>query len=97
VYQVARGFWTGTYAGLDFLLSAALLLVAYLFVVRFAVHRALGLRARRLLAEVILRTRQALGAHADAGREAVRVTAARYSAALDRLAVLGERWRADLR
>jgi len=97
VYQVARGFWTGTYAGLDFLLSAALLLVAYLFVVRFAVRRVLGLRARRLLAEVILRTRQALGAHADAGREAVRVTAARYSAALDRLAVLGERWRADLR
>jgi hypothetical protein len=97
VYQVGLGFWTGTYAGLDFLLSAALLLVAYLFVVRFAVRRALGLRARRLLSEVILRTRQALGAHADAGRGAVRLTTARFSTSLDRLAGVGESWRADLR
>ena len=52
----------GAYAGFDFLLNAALLLAAYLFAVRFAVRRGLAWRARRLLGEVILRTRQALGA-----------------------------------
>jgi predicted GTPase len=97
VYQVARGFWTGVYAGLDFLLNAALLLVAYLFVVRIGVRRGLGLRARRLLADVILHTRQALGAQADTARETVRVSAARQRAALDRLAGAEAEWRADLR
>jgi energy-coupling factor transporter ATP-binding protein EcfA2 len=96
VYQVAHGFWTGTYAGFDFLLNAALLLAAYLFAVRFGVRRTLALRARRLLAEVILRTRQALGAQSDTAREAVRQAAGEHAAALARLADLEAAWRADL-
>jgi hypothetical protein len=96
VYQVAHGFWTGTYAGLDFLLNAALLLAAYLFAVRLGVRRALGLRGRRLLDEVILRTRQALGAQADVARESVRHAASEQTAALARLAELEAAWRAHL-
>ena len=96
VYQVASGFWSGTYSGVDFLLSAALLLFCYLFAVRFAVRRGLALRARRLLADVILRTRQALGAQADTTREAVRHGALEKRAALDRLAELETAWRAEL-
>jgi predicted GTPase len=96
VYQVARGFWNGTYAGIDFLLSAALLLFAYLFAVRFAVRRGLALRARRLLADVILRARRALGAQADVTREAVRHAATEHGNALARLSELENEWRADL-
>jgi len=96
VYEVGWGFWTGAYVGVDFLLNAALLLAAYLFAVRFCIRRALALRARRLLADVILRARQALGAQADATREAVRHDTARHVAVLDRLADLEAAWRAEL-
>jgi GTP-binding protein EngB required for normal cell division len=96
LYRVATGIWSGNYAGVDFLLNAALLLTAYLFAVRLAVRRGLGLRARRLLADVILRSRQALGAQADAARSAVRHAAAEQSAALGRLAGLESAWRAEL-
>jgi hypothetical protein len=96
VYQVGWGFWSGVYAGVDFLLNAALLLVAYLFAVRLGVRRALGLRARALLAEVTLRTRQALGAQADTAREAVRHRTTEHAATLDRLAELETAWRLEL-
>ena len=96
VYQVAWGFWTGAYAGVDFLLNAALLLVCYLFAVRFAVRRSLAVRARHLLSDVILRMRQALGSQADVTREAVRHTAAEQHAVLGRLADLEPAWRAEL-
>ena len=96
VYQVGRGFWTGTYAGIDFLLNAALLLIAYLFAVRIGVRRALALRARRLLADVTLRARQALGAQADATREAVRKAVDTQTTTLTPLADLETAWRIDL-
>jgi predicted GTPase len=96
VYHVAAGFWSGTYAGVDFLLNAALLLVAYLFAVRVGVRRTLGLRARALLADVILRTRRALGAQADTARETVRSLCAGHAAALQRLTQLETAWRLEL-
>jgi hypothetical protein len=96
VYQVAHGFLTGAYAGVDFLLNAVLLLAAYLSVVRFAVRRGLAWRARRLLDEVILRARQALGAQADAARQSVGRAVAEQRAALERLAELEATWRVEL-
>ena len=42
VYRVAGGFFTGRYAGIDFLVNALLLLAAYLFPVRFVVRRGPG-------------------------------------------------------
>jgi len=95
-YQVAVGLWFGPYAGVDFLLNAALLLAAYLLALRLVVRRGLAWRARRLLDDVILRSRQALGAQADATRSAVRQAAMEQSATLTRLASLEEEWRAEL-
>lgn len=65
---------------------------------RRAFRRAPGLapRAHRLLGDVILRTRQALGSQADGTREAVRHAAAQHSGALARLAQLETEWRAEL-
>ena len=96
IYQVANGFVTGRYAGLDFLLNAVLLLGAYLFAVRFSVRRGLSLRARRLLRELIQRTRDALGHQATAAQQAVRLSATEHGAALERLASVTESWRRSL-
>jgi energy-coupling factor transporter ATP-binding protein EcfA2 len=85
IYQVGRGFLAGQYAGVDFLLNAALLLGAYLFAVRLAVRRGLSARARRLLAEVIGHTRRRLGAQADEVRASVRAEVAEQTETLDRL------------
>ena len=96
LFQVATGFIAGTYAGIDFLLNAALLLGAYLFAVRFAVRRALAWRARRLLDDVIVRTRRALGTRADAARTAVEHAVGAQRATLRELAALDATWRATL-
>ncbi len=96
VWQVAHGCIAGMYAGVDFLLNAALLLAAWLFAVRLVVRRGLAWRARRLLAGVILRARQALGAQADTARESVREAAATQQATLTALAALDSEWRAAL-
>jgi energy-coupling factor transporter ATP-binding protein EcfA2 len=97
VYQSARGFLAASYVGVDFLLNAALLLGAYLFGVRLAVARGLGLRAARLCREAIGRVREALAAQATLAEEASRSAATEQSQALTRLANLEETWRAELR
>jgi energy-coupling factor transporter ATP-binding protein EcfA2 len=96
LWKVAEGFLAGRYAGFDFLLSATLLLAAYLFALRFVVRRGLALRARRLLAGVIERARSALGETAAAERERVREATARLSGRLDELARVESTWRAEL-
>ncbi|MBX3028283.1 50S ribosome-binding GTPase [bacterium] len=96
LFQVARGFIDGAYVGFDFLVNAALLLAAYLFAVRFAVRRGLAWRARRLLDDVILRTRRALGTQADATRTAVQAAVALQQATLQELSALDANWRAAL-
>ena len=95
LYLVARGFIEGTYVGFDFLVNAALILAAYLFAVRFVVRRGLAWRARRLLADVILRTRRSLGTQADAARTAVQ-HASEAQPPPSRLSSLESNWRAVL-
>ncbi len=96
LYNVGTGFFAGDYVGFDFLVNASLILVAYLFAVRFVVRRGLGLRARGLLQEVIARTRQALGARVESAREALVQARAERLTALDRLGRVDDRWRSDL-
>ena len=96
LYQVAHGFIEGTYLGLDFLVNAALILAAYLFAIRFIVRRGLAWRARRLLADVILRTRRALGTQADAARTAVEHAIGAQTSTLRDLSRLDADWRAAL-
>jgi energy-coupling factor transporter ATP-binding protein EcfA2 len=94
LYQVALGFIGGAYLGFDFLLNAGLILAAYLFAVRFVVRRGLAWRARRLLADVILRMRRALGSQSDAARTAVQHAAEAQTATLRDLVALESTWRA---
>jgi len=96
LWKVAEGFLAEHYAGLDFLLSATLLLAAYLFALRFVVRRGLARRARGLLASVIERARAALGSTAAIERGRVRSATSRLSASLDELVGVEPGWRAEL-
>lgn len=96
LYRVGAGFVAGTYAGVDFLLNAALLLAAYLLAVRAGTRAALGRRAASLARHVAGRARSALDADAAQARSATRERVGEARAALDRLCSLPELWRAEL-
>jgi len=96
LYTVGRGFAAGEYAGVDFLVSALLILAAYLFATRFLVRRGLGWRARRLLQAVTARTRSALVEQIDRVRADVLQATAEKRSALDRLSRLEGHWRKGL-
>ena len=96
VWRASVGFFHGEYAGVDFLLNALLLSLAYLFVVRLLVRRWLGARVDRLLDGAMARTADELAGWADEVREGVRLAAAGPNAALARLARLPDRWRQEL-
>jgi len=59
-WKAVSGFLEEEYLGFDLLLNAVVLLAAWLFLVRFAVRRYLGVRARALVLGVIRRARGAL-------------------------------------
>jgi hypothetical protein len=96
LYRIATGFFEGEYAGVDFLVNAALLLLAYLYPLRLLVRLGLGARASRLLKAITTRTAGALRDQAEDACAAVRKAAADYTAALDRLCSVEESWRAHL-
>lgn len=96
IYQVATGFFAGRYAGVDFLVNAALLLLAYLAAVRLVVRSGLAARARRLLADVTARAAGALAAPAESAATAVREACVEHTATLDRLRHLAASWRREL-
>jgi energy-coupling factor transporter ATP-binding protein EcfA2 len=96
VYRVAVGFVAGTYVGVDFLINAALILLAYLVPVRIVVGRGLAWRARRLLAVVSQRLTDALAARADTNTRLVRAATSAVQAALTRLGTLADTWRGEL-
>ena len=96
VYRVAIGFFGGQYAGVDFLVNAALLLIAYLYPLRVLVRLGLGARANRLLKAITVRTAGALHDQAEDACAAVRKAATDYASALERLCSVEESWRAKL-
>jgi GTPase Era involved in 16S rRNA processing len=93
VYRVATGFAAGQYAGIDFLVNALLLLIAYLYPLRLLVRRGLRLRARRLLAEVTARTGAVLSLQSESARRAVRDAVSERQEALGRLCALEDTWK----
>lgn len=95
-YQVGSGFFAGDYAGVDFLLSAALILAAYLFAVRFVVRRGLGWTAQRLLRGVIAAARRALARQVEEAQQAMLRVQAERTSVLDRLVSLTVHWRTGL-
>jgi hypothetical protein len=96
LYRVAIGFFAGEYAGVDFLVNAALLLIAYLYPLRVLVRLGLGVRASRLLRAITARAANALREQAEDACATVRKATADYAAALDRLGSVDESWRAKL-
>jgi hypothetical protein len=96
LYRVAAGFFEGQYAGVDFLVNAALLLLAYLYPLRVLVRLGLGARASRLLKTITARTTSALHDQAEDGCAAVRKQTTEHAAALERLCNIEESWRAQL-
>ena len=95
-YTVARGFVAGEYAGIDFLVNAALILAAYLFAVRLIVRRGLGWSARRLLRNIVAGTRRALGHQVEQAEQELQRARSERLAVLDRLTGLEGRWRSGL-
>jgi len=96
VVRAAQGFLQAQYLGLDFLLNAALLALVWLVLVRVGVRRLLAFRARRLLAEVVERAVEAIGAATARLSERVGDDVARRREALKRLSALDEAWRSEL-
>ncbi len=93
VVAAGRGLWTGQHAGLDLLLSTAVVGMAWLFLTRMVVRSLLGRRARRVLARARVQLEGRLaGETAQLGLAAGQAVDARR-AAIDRLTGLGERWR----
>jgi GTP-binding protein EngB required for normal cell division len=96
LFQAGSGFVRGEYVGVDFLVNALLLVVAYLFAVGVLVRRGLGFRSRRLLRVARARSAAALRAWQEANVHAVRETVAESTARLDDLGRLADRWAAEL-
>tara|TARA_R110002126_G_scaffold41590_34_gene121036 strand:- start:1112 stop:2878 length:1767 start_codon:yes stop_codon:yes gene_type:complete len=93
VVAAGRGLWTGQHAGLDLLLSTAVVGMAWLFLTRMVVRSLLGRRARRVLARARVQLEGRLaGETAQLGQAAGQALDARR-AAVERLTGLGERWR----
>lgn len=70
VYRAGEGFVTESYLGMDFLINALLILLAYLFTARFLVRRVLYLRGAKLLEGILGRVTKSLGGlRFDARRE----------------------------
>ena len=96
ITQDLAAFWQGSYQGLDFLVNAAVLALAWLFLGRTAVRAALGARSRSLVATTGTAATAALTEAADAAGEAATRELAARREALGRLAVLDDRWRDEL-
>jgi hypothetical protein len=93
VFEAGRGLWTGNHAGLDLLLSTAVVGMAWLFVTRMGVRALLGQRARRVLVGTRVQLEGRLASEAaQIALEAQEAMQARRQA-VDRLVGLDERWR----
>jgi energy-coupling factor transporter ATP-binding protein EcfA2 len=96
LYEVAVGFVDGRYVGFDFLVNALLLLLAYLYLVRAGVRRALGWRARRLVGDATARVMAVLAEEARRPAAGVEHAATTLLQSLDRLCELEKLWRVRL-
>ena len=93
VWKAATGFFAEQYLGLDFLVNALLLVIAYLFVVGFSVRRLLTWRARGLLVGVLEEAAGGLAAWGESTHRTARDATLGPREVLGRLAGLGARWR----
>ncbi|MFT5286553.1 MAG: energy-coupling factor transporter ATP-binding protein EcfA2 [Planctomycetota bacterium] len=95
VYLAVQGYLSNEFLGMDFLVNTTLLLLAYLFAVRTLCRRVLGARAKRLLADVITRSRVSMQAATAKAQNELCERTAEVSDSLERLSALEERWREE--
>ena len=86
VYCAGRGFWSGSYVGVDFLVNAALLAGAWLFLARGVVRAGLRRRANGLLTTVGAAIESQLERAAEQLAEPVTIRTRQRREALGRLA-----------
>lgn len=96
VTRAAVGFFTDDYVGFDFLVSAVLILLAWLFLARSTVRIALGGRVRALVASTRAFAGETLAAAAVRVGGVAIEGLRRRTAALERLAAIEDRWRERL-
>lgn len=96
VTRAAVGFFRGEYAGLDFLVNAGLLLLAWLFLGRTLARSLLAGSARSLTGATRVDVTQRLAAVAERSAEPTRAAIEPLREALGRTRELGRRWRARL-
>jgi hypothetical protein len=96
LYEVVAGFIEEKYVGIDFLVNVLLILLAYLYLVRAGVRRALGWRARRLVVDATARVTSVLGEEVRQPVAGVEHTARTLLQSLDRLCEVEKLWRVRL-
>lgn len=96
VWGAIKGFFVANYLGVDYLLNAAIILLVYLFVVRFFMRRYLLLRTRKLLASVLTDAKGKMAENTTRIREEVQSEMDQTEATLRRLSTLEKNWRTSL-
>ena len=96
LYRVVEGFFDERYVGIDFLASALIIGLGWLFLGRLFVRARLASKSKALLAEVRSDIEQRVGAAARTSIDGRLVALARTRESLERLAAADETWRARL-
>lgn len=96
LWKVVSGFFVEDYAGLDFLVNAALIAIAALWLVRMCVALFARARAKRLVGTVRINVRSALERNAEDLATRVEEHCAARRRGLDRLARIQDSWRRAL-
>ena len=96
LYRVVLGFVRGSYVGLDFIVSAAIIALAWLFIARLVVRIRLGSKSSALLVGVRGDVEQRIGAAAEAATAGRIGRARRLRELLESVAGADRRWRSQL-
>jgi len=96
VWRALVGFQEGAYVGIDFLVNAVLILMAWLFVGRTVVRLALRGRSATLLSEVRAGASESLGRTLEQALDGAHEQITKKRAALDQLCGVEDRWRSEI-
>ncbi|MFT5049244.1 MAG: energy-coupling factor transporter ATP-binding protein EcfA2 [Chlamydiales bacterium] len=96
VWRALIGFQEGAYVGIDFLVNAVLILMAWLFVGRTVVRLALRGRSATLLSEVRAGASESLGRTLDQALDEAHEQITKKRAALEQLCGVEDQWRSEI-
>ena len=96
VWLAIVGFFTADYVGLDLIVNAGLVLLAWLYLGRVITRASLTGRVRALTASVRLQVQESLAASAEASAEPALAQISALEEALDRSRDVASRWRSRI-